>query len=117
MREPHIEESETSGIRSTRRCRECGAPRAERGDVVFERAVAYNCSRCVAGPQPGNRATKKGRGAPRKDRPGSLCLLGGKHPSGSLWAAECPRDPARVARRSERSRRANEVRWARRGSR
>jgi hypothetical protein len=117
MREPHIEEFETSGSRSTMPCGECGATRAQRANVVFERPVAYNCSRCVAGLQPGNRATKRGREAPRKDRSGSLCLLGGKHPSGSPWAAECPRDPARVARRSERARRANEVRWARKGSR
>ena len=115
MREPHMDEFETSGSRSTLPCGECGARRAERGDLVFERPVAYTCSRCVAGLKPVSGATRRGLEAPRKDRPSSLCLLGGKHPSGSPWAAECPRDPARVARRRERARRANEVRWARGG--
>jgi len=117
MTEAHVDEFEASGNSPTLACRGCAATPAERGDLVSERAVAYTCSRCVAGLKPVNGATRTGLEAPRKDRPSSLCLLGGKHPSGSPWAAECPRDPARVARRSERARRANEVRWARRGSR
>jgi hypothetical protein len=117
MTEAHVDEFEASGNSPTLACRECGATRAERRDSVSGRPAAYTCSGCLMGVKRANGAMRTGLEAPRKDRSSSLCLLGGKHPSGSPWAAECPLDPARVERRSERARRANKVRWARRGSR
>jgi hypothetical protein len=56
---------------------------------------------------------------PRPRREGSsrardlrrLCLVGGKHPSGSEWAAECPL--RRAGQRSERARKAARARWGR----
>lgn len=43
------------------------------------------------------------------------CLLGGKHEPNDPYAAECPLNPERIKRLSERAQKANKTRWGRPG--